>query len=252
MATRSPLATRSLLVAIALAALSGVAGAADRPFGSIDFTLGYKHMSSDWMLGTPKITANTDTSAETGPTQPGLGIETTWGRPGWPVSIAFDVMHSYDDGLQHFPLVNLGVDSVYAANVRRRASTLEIGLGVRRAWMMHDWAPYLGAGGNWMHATLIDQVIDPAIGPTGAVVGGQRGHDSAFGYWVGGGLERRVGPRCHIGLTFRVSRAKLDAPDTRVVGEVPHYRFVGTMHQVEAGGTHFGLVMGWAFPDSKK
>jgi hypothetical protein len=165
------------------------------------------------------------------------------------VWLAFDVMHTYDDGVQSYPPINVGIGIIPRASVRRRASTLELGVGARRQWtVLKSWAPYLGAGGSWVRATVVDDVVDPAQGDFGAVVLSQRGSDSAIGWWVGGGLMRRVGPRFRIGLTARYSSAKVTLPDTRVVGELPYYRFTGVEREVEAGGRHIGLVLGWAFP----
>jgi opacity protein-like surface antigen len=252
MSTVPSLATRAFLFMAALVALvAGAAHAADHPLGSIDFTLGSKQLSSDWALGQPSVSTAGDTTIEQHPHQPGLGVETSWGKKGWPVSIALDVMHSYDDGLEQFTAVNLGVDTIKAASARRRASTLEIGVGVRRAWIVKGWSPYVGGGGSWIHATVIDEIIDPSIGPMGGVVGGQRGSDSSFGYWIGGGIVKRVGPRFHLGLTARFSKAKVTLPSTQVVGEVPTYHYTGTPQEVEAGGRHIGFVIGWSFPDTK-
>lgn len=217
--------------------------------GAVDFTLGYKQLSPDWVVGAPQIGAAGDTLAPDDPSQPGLGIETSWGRQGWPVWLAFDVMHTYDDGVQVYPPINVGIGIIPRAAVRRRASTLELGAGVRRQWtVLNAWAPYLGAGGSWVRATVIDDVIDPAQGDFGTVVLSQRGNDSAIGWWVGGGLMRRVGPRFRFGLTARYTSARVTLPETRVLGELPYYRFTGVQREVEAGGRHIGLVLGWAFP----
>ena len=50
----------------------------------------------------------------------------------WPVMIALDVLHCYDDGVQRFH--EIPIFSLPTTDVRRRVSTLEIGLGVRRSF----------------------------------------------------------------------------------------------------------------------
>jgi opacity protein-like surface antigen len=252
-------------------AMLGVIGAgvvfAGTDVGSVNFTLGSKSMTSDWYLSAPKTDAGGDTLAP-GSSQPALGVELTWGRQGWPMLVALDVLHSYDDGVQHYP-ANPLLD-IPPANVRRRARTVEIGLGARRAWNVKGLSPYLGAGGSWVRANVIYEMSDPSQGQFGAPGPSIGGHDSAVGFWVGGGLYRRLGPRFQLGLSGRYSRlialwplpprkATLSIPGRTVVGEVGpsvgepgHYRFVpGQGTEVEAGGNHIGLVVGWSFPNRK-
>lgn len=233
---------------IAIPGLFAATSALAEDVGMVNFTLGYKRMSTDWELGTPGVSASGDTLAPASASQPGLGVELTWGRKGWPASLAIDVLHSYDDGMQHFPFINLGPDTVFAADARRRASTLEIGVGLRRSFGLKAWEPYIGAGGSWVHANVIHEVTDPAQGSYGALISRETGHDSSFGYWVGGGLLKRFGQRFHLGLTGRYSSAKVDLPSSRVVGESPHYHFTSATSRVDAGGRHIGLVLGWDFP----
>jgi opacity protein-like surface antigen len=221
---------------------------ASEDVGRINFTLGSKRLTADWELSTPAITGLADTLPPAPASQPALGVEMTWGRKSWPVALAFDVLHSYDDGVQRYPLVNLGVDTVLASSVRRRASTLEIGVGVRRSFPVKDWEPYIGAGGSWVHANVIHEVVDPALGAYGTQVDRESGHDSAFGYWVGGGLLMHFGPRFHLGLSARYSSAKVDLPTSRVVGETPYYHFAQGTSRVDAGGRTVGLAIGWSFP----
>jgi hypothetical protein len=91
---------------------------------------------------------------------------------------------------------------------------------------------------------------DPSQGQFGSLGPSVGGSDAAFGYWAGGGVYRRFGPRFQIGLTGRYSKATIDLPGTRVVGESGHYRLVPvTLPGVDAGGKHFGIVVGWSFPN---
>lgn len=241
-------------------AMLGVFGAgvalAGTDVGSVNFTLGGKRMTSDWYLSAPKTAVTGDTLASKG-SQPALGVELTWGRQGWPVLVALDVIHTYDDGVQHYPANPLF--DIPPANVRRRARTFEIGLGARRAWNVKGLSPYLGAGGSLVRANVIYQMSDPSQGQFGAPGAAVGGHDSAIGYWVGGGFYRRLGPRFQLGLSGRYSTARLSIPGRTVVGEdgpsvgeAGHYRFVpGPGTEVEAGGKHIGVVVGWSFPNRK-
>lgn len=251
-------------------AVLGILGAgvalAGTDVGSINFTLGSKSIRvrvegeprwRDWYLGAPQTDATGDTLAP-GSSQPALGVELTWGREGWPALVALDVLHSYDDGVQRFP-ANPLLD-IPPADVRRRARTIEIGLGARRAWNVKGLSPYLGAGRSWVRANVIYEMSDPSQGQYGAPGRSIGSHAWAPpGFWVGGGLYRRLGPRFQLGLSGRYSKARLSIPGSTVVGEVgPYvgepgrYSFVpGQGTEVKAGGKHIGLVVGWSFPNRK-
>lgn len=233
----------------AIVILGAGAASAGNDAGSVNFTLGNKSLTSDWYLSAPRTGAVGDTLDPGRARQPALGLELTWRREGWPVSVALDVLHSYDDGIQQFPDISLGALVIPPATVRRRARTIEVGLGARRAFTVLGLSPYIGAGGSWVRASVAYDMSDPSQGQFGAPGPTVDGRDAAFGYWAGGGIYRRLGPRFQLGLTGRYSKATITIPGSRVVGENGHYRFVpGAGTEVDAGGQHFGLVVGWSFP----
>ena len=234
------------------AVLGAGPAAAGKSVGSVNFTLGDKSMTGDWVLdfrAAPRAEATGDTLNPGRPIQPALGFELTWGHQGWPAWVALDVLHSYDDGVQYFPAIHLGALVIPPAHVRRRARTIEVGLGVRRSWTVLGWTPYLGGGGSWVRGSVAYEMSDPSQGSYGAPGPRVSGRDAAFGYWAGGGVYRRIGPRFQLGLTARYSKAKIDLPSVRVVGESGHYRFVPiALRELDAGGKHLGVVVGWSFP----
>jgi opacity protein-like surface antigen len=251
----SSVARSAARTTFAILALSGLLGAgaafAAGEVGSINFTLGAKRLTSDWDLGAPEATADGD-SVLSRAGQAALGVELTWGREGWPVMVALDVLHSYDDGLERFPAINLGTLIIPPADVRRRASTLEIGLGARRSFPTKAFTPYIGAGGSFVRGNVLREMSDPSQGTYGALVASSHDEDAGFGYWVGGGLYRRLGPRMQIGLAGRYSKATLSIPEMKVVGEQGGYLMVpGDRTDIEAGGTHFAVIAGWSFPARK-
>src|SRR5262245_17040540 len=98
----------SLAIVLVLLAGSGAGPALGADVGSVTLTLGSKGLTPEWYLGAPQVGAAGDTSAPGRAYQPALGVELSWGRAGWPALVAFDVLHSYDDGLQQFPGISLG------------------------------------------------------------------------------------------------------------------------------------------------
>ena len=238
-----------LTMLAALGALDAGLASADGNVGSVNFTLGGKRMTGDWYLSAPQTGSFGDTLAPRS-SQPALGVEITWGREGWPALIALDVLHSYDDGVQHFPANPFLL--IPPANVRRRARTVEIGLGVRRAWDVKGLAPYVGAGGSWVRASIDYLMSDPSQGTYGAPGPETGGRHSKVGYWVGGGVYRHLGPRFHMGLAGRYSKAQVEFPEWSAVrGGQGGYYFIPEPSKVEAGGRHIGLVVGWSFPRRK-
>ena len=95
-------AARGALTSLVLAGvlMAGAASAATN-VGSINFTLGGKRLSAPWFPSAPHTNAANETLATRGQ-QPALGVELAWGRSGWPVMVALDVLHCYDDGVQRF------------------------------------------------------------------------------------------------------------------------------------------------------
>ena len=207
---------RSACLSLALSGVIGVASAlASTDVGSINFTLGYKNLDSEWNLnqrldgqGRPTDAwTRADSMPKERAYQPALGLETTWGRKTWPVQIAFDILNSADDGISHMPQVF----TTPAYDLRLRANILELGLGARRAFNVKFLTPYVGAGGLWVRGKVAIEVSDPYSGQFGTPTASAHMYSSAFGYWLGGGVTRRLGPRLQMGLAYRFSKATLPA-----------------------------------------
>lgn len=232
---------RAALISLVLTGAPGAGVAfAGTDVGSVHFILGRKSLTNDWNPGPPTA----DTTARVG--QPALGVELTWGRQGWPVLIALDVLHSYDDGIIHVPAFFTNP----AFDVRQRARTIEIGLGVRRAWTVLGWSPFLGAGGSWVRGNLLVEISDPTAGQFGAPLASARARSSALGYWAGGGIYRRLGPRFQLGLAGRYSKATLPATDV-FLDDVTPAQVIDRIPELDGGGRHVNLVVGWSFPSRK-
>jgi hypothetical protein len=252
----SPSVARAvLLILIVAGALAAPSAHADT--GSIHFIAGVKSLGNPagafpvWFLSSPRTSAGGDTLAAGRVTQPSLGVEISWGMENWPAMIALDVLHSYDDGVQHFPAINLGPLQIPEANVQRRARTIEIGLGARRAFSFASLTPELGAGVAWVRGSVNYRMSDPSQSTYGVLVSSLGEHDAAFGFWASAGVTRRIGSRLEMGVRGRFSKAKITLPEGTVLGRQGGYVFRGNPVEVEAGGRHLGLVVGWAFPTRK-
>ena len=236
--------------ALSLLALTGALGAgvasAATDVGSVHFILGRKSLTKDWYLGPPIVDAMGQVQEPGRAGQPSLGIEFTWGREGWPVMAALDVLHSYDDGIIHVP----AFFTVPAFDIRPRASTLEVGVGARKSWTVLGFTPHVGAGGLWVRSNFLVETIDPNAGQFGVVTATGSARAVAWGGWASGGVYRRLGPRFQIGVSGRLSKATIPASALRVEGTPPVPLGTG-FPELDAGGRHVQLVVGWSFPSRK-
>ncbi len=144
--------------------------------------------------------------------QPEFGAEVSFGKQDWPVLIATDLFGSARERTEF--------------GVKVTASTSELDIGVRKIWEKGRIRPYIGGGFG-----SIEGKVEAETG--GSTVSSS---DSAFGAWLGGGVFWRIGTRFNIGASARWSQAKINAePNT----------------EVEAGGFHLGLLLGWGWPKTQ-
>ncbi len=99
--------------------------------------------------------------------------------------------------------------------------TAELAFGVRKVWEAGPARPYIGGGIAKLEAER--------------KANGVTVDDTTLGGWIGAGIFWRLGSRFNIGLAARVSRGQVTLSGT----------------DVEAGGTHAGLILGWGWPAQK-
>jgi hypothetical protein len=140
--------------------------------------------------------------------QPEFGAQITVGGADWPVHIAIDVIGSLDE------------ETVFGEDVT--GSTVEVAPGVRKIWGKNKTHPFVGGGIALVQGEV--EVFSVSFDDTGT------------GYWIDGGVFWRLGPRFNIGFDARWSSAKIDFD---VFGD--------PINDVEAGGEHLGLLLGWGW-----
>jgi len=141
-------------------------------------------------------------------TMPEIGVHLSVGRSEWPVKMAVDFLYAYDSD----------TDEV---EVEREGSTFELGLGVRKFWSVWGdrFQPFVGGG------------LTPIKLEQKATAGGFSRDDDqlAMGPWVDCGILWTVRKKFSLGLDLRWSMGKSQLRGT----------------DVDAGGTHVGLLLGW-------
>jgi hypothetical protein len=104
-------------------------------------------------------------------------------------------------------------------------STSELDVGVRKIWQAGSVRPYIGGG----VALVNGEIKIDAFGATFS------DDDNGVGAWVGGGVFWRLKSRFNIGIAARYSKARVN-----VFG-----------NDIEAGGPHLGMLLGWGWPASR-
>ena len=137
-----------------------------------------------------------------------VGLESTWGGSTWPIHIAVDVTFSEND------------EEVEGIEFEGR--TIEVSLGVRRAFNFKWFHPYAGGG----IAVIKSDIEATGFGETNS------DDDAAVGYWAGGGLLWHIGAHVNLGLAVRFSGA-----ETTLQGV-----------DGESGGLHYGVAVGFSWP----
>lgn len=177
--------------------------------GHVNFVLGQKQLDAgDW--------DPVDRQSE-------FGAVMSFGREGWPVFIAVDILASADDGT---------LDDDVLGPVDVTAATVEVAAGVRKIWDRHGAYPYVGGGLAAVGAAVeLDSDLFPGDPDSDA-------DDSAIGPWVGGGVFWRLGPRFNLGFDVRWTAAKTDLVFDGATG---------TSSDIEIGGLHYGLSLGFGW-----
>ena len=157
--------------------------------------------------------------------QPALGINVSWGKQSWPIQLAVDYLISRDEEDAH----------QFGGDVTLEGVTAELGFGIQKTWEVGRFRPFIGGGGAAVFAQI--KVDAPGIDISENGV--------APGAWAGAGFFFRLGPRFNLGLSARYSKAEVTISDLSIFG-VPIEDL-----DVEAGGLHTALVLGWGWPASK-
>jgi opacity protein-like surface antigen len=134
-----------------------------------------------------------------------LGVLFDFKQSQWPVSIAIDLLTSKDE--------------VTVSGVDTEARTAEFDVGVRKIWDISGSSirPYIGGGIAFVSAEIKET-------PTNISV-----NDTRTGFWLNGGIYWTLTQYFNLGLDLRYSQADVTLYNT----------------DVEAGGTHVGIILGY-------
>ena len=169
-----------------------------------------------------------DSVWEPAESQQEFGVEISVGGATWPVMIAIDGFMSEDE-----------VDD---GAITRTGSTRELALGVRKIWEYGRAHPFIGGGINHIQAEVETDAPPPPATPglnffpEPDPEGGTTSEtDSGVGAWAGAGIFWRLGPYVNLGVSVRLSGAKVEFRDD----------------EAQAGGLHAGVLLGFGWPAAK-
>jgi len=140
-----------------------------------------------------------------------IGIEVDFAKKQWPVNIAVDFMSSKDNKT--------------ISGVNREGETDEFNFGVRKIFSIEkmDIHPYFGGG-----LAIISGVMSTTMSGVTTSVDGRD-----LGIWLNVGVYWTLGEHFNLGLDLRRSKADAD------------FNIGGTDRNVELGGRHAGMLLGY-------
>ena len=149
--------------------------------GNINFFIGLKSLNEDDWAPTENQLA--------------FGAKSDFRPRGWPINLAFDVIHSRADETM------VMFDPLFG-NVpfRMEANTTEFNLGVRKYWENYEMMrPFVGGGLSILNAEITGSAFGISISED----------DSAIGIWLGGGLLWVVEEHINIGVEAGYTKAEV-------------------------------------------
>jgi hypothetical protein len=146
-----------------------------------------------------------------------FAVNGSWGNEAWDIHIATDFSYSRDRGELFDPSIGFPL--------KITLSTWELSVGYRKIWETRNIRSFIGGGFGLINAKAEGEALGVTVSEDG----------SSVGPWVAGGVFWRLGSRFNIGIDARYSDAKVKISDV----------------DVEAGGFHGGLILGWGWPASR-
>lgn len=160
--------------------------------GNVNFILGTKFLDTgDWKP-----------SEE----QAAFGVLVDFKQQNWPISIAIDLLGSYEEET--------------ALGVKTEFGTGEFDIGVRKIWEVSGSTirPFIGGGLAFINGKKeTTDVISTSV------------DDDGTGIWLNGGIYWTLGQHFNLGLQARYSRAEISLAG----------------NDIEAGGTVAGIMLGY-------
>lgn len=160
-----------------------------------------------------------------------FGVMADFRENTWPISLVVQVFSSIDGDSETYDTDYWdGNDAYYYYG--ERAFTSELNIGVKKIFnLANAWHLYIGGGAAMINGGM--KVVEVEyIGDRYYRRDTDKEDDTDYGYWVSAGLYKSFWGHFNVGLEVRYSDAEIELFDS----------------DVEAGGVHGGLVLGYSWP----
>jgi opacity protein-like surface antigen len=179
--------------------------------------------SANFTVGKTKL----DQDVEPADDQDGYGLQLSFGKEGWPVMLAVDLILSSGDGSESYSYYG------YAGTLDADVKTTELAVGVRKEWGKKSMHPFLGGGLQW---TNTDAKVDISITGLGSA-NFIDDSDSSVSFWANAGIYWRLGKSFNLGVNVRYRDAEATFRE----------EFTGSEVEVDTSGVHYGVLLGWGW-----
>jgi opacity protein-like surface antigen len=186
--------------------------------GDINIYLGNKMLDKDdWSINEEGVKLELDTQRQ-------AGLDIDFGKKSWPVYIALGYLSSSaDDSISEEIAID---DMIIPVKTKMEGSTKEIRLGVKKIWEPTSAIrPYIGGGLAMINAE--GKITASAEG----ISSGISADDQAVGFYVNGGVYWTIADHFNLGVDVGYSKAKVTFDELE--------------SDMEAGGVHYGLMLGY-------
>jgi hypothetical protein len=160
--------------------------------------------------------------------QGGVGVMADFKRASWPISMSANLLYSRDSSSDYHD--NEIGDTYYYTYYAEEASTAELNLGVKKIWAPADrFNFYVGGGLAVIYGEM--EITRANNLSAGTYWDRDTEDDAGLGGWGAVGCYVTFASHLNIGVDLRYSSAEIDLYDK----------------DIDAGGVHVGLLMGYAW-----
>lgn len=156
-----------------------------------------------------------------------VGIIADFGMDSWPLRLSANLIYSRDSSSDYHDH-EVG-NTYYYTYYAEAASTVELNLGVKKIWTPAERFNIYVAGG--IAVIYGEMKITRANNLTGSYRDSDTEDDTGLGGWGSVGCYMNLTQHINVGLDLRYSTAEIDMYDD----------------VIDAGGTHIGLLVGYAW-----
>ena len=186
--------------------------------GNANFSIGNKVLDKDdWAVDEEGFKLELDTQRE-------VALNVDFGEKTWPIHIVIAYLgSSADDSMSE----DVDIDGyAYTGKLTFKGSTGELRLGINKIWEPTSTIrPYIGGGFAMISA---EAKITASIAGVSA---SESDDDQAVGFYVNGGIYWTLAEHYNLGIDVGYSKAKVT--------------FDKLYTDVEAGGAHYGVFLGY-------